>query len=263
MSRALLLGGAGFVGRALNAYLIGREWHTEVMDVARSRDEDARIHSLPIHGIDTVFFLAWDVGGAKYLESKPAQLAQLEHNTALMQKVFPQLKGVRSVFVSSQLAEEDSVYGHTKRLGELWAEELGIPVIRLWNVYGAYEPISLRSHVVADIIWQALTKSNKCIDLLTDGEESRQFVYIDDVCRDILTAAELGGYDSVDSTTKEWDSVLSVARTVADMTGCKVSVSKEKGRRQSPTPGRRRIGESYISLDEGLAKTISFYRSLK
>ena len=50
----------------------------------------------------------------------------------------------------------------------------------MWNVYGAYEAPSERSHVISDFIHQALATGQ--IKMMTNGEELRQVIYIDDVC---------------------------------------------------------------------------------
>ena len=139
---------------------------------------------LPLEGVSCVYFLAWEVGGAKYLYRNDVQFVQLDWNLKLLLNVMPQLResGLPFLFVSSQLAEEcDTVYGVTKRLGEVWTKLLNGVRIRLWNVYGAYEAPSERSHVISDFIHQALATGQ--IKMMTNGEELRQFIYIDDVCR--------------------------------------------------------------------------------
>jgi hypothetical protein len=78
--------------------------------------------------------LAWEVGGAKYLYRDDIQFVQLDSNLKLMLNVFPQLQAAKAqfLFVSSQLAEEhDTVYGSTKRLGEVWTHLLGGTRVRL------------------------------------------------------------------------------------------------------------------------------------
>ena len=82
-------------------------------DIKRTLEEDLRSVHLDLEGIDRVYLLAWDVGGAKYLYEENTQLKQLDWNLRLLLNIMPQLqaKMVPFLFVSSQLAEEcDTVY---------------------------------------------------------------------------------------------------------------------------------------------------------
>lgn len=258
----LVIGSDGFVGTPLCSYLEERGERALRFDLKRGAHEDARFVRLELEGIDQVYFLAWEVGGAKYLYRSDIQFVQLDSNLKLMLNVFPQLQAARVpfLFVSSQLAEEyDTVYGATKRLGEVWTHLLGGVRVRLWNVYGAYEAPSERSHVVADFIWQALHAGE--IRMMTTGEELRQFVFIDDVCRDFHHALEQRLPGVYDVTTFEWVSVLRVADIIAGLTGARVFPGERRG--STPvTPMRGKVpgSTSMVSLEEGLARTLALYR---
>jgi nucleoside-diphosphate-sugar epimerase len=180
-----------------------------------------------------------------------------------MTNVFPQLieRGVPFLFVSSQLAEEaDTVYGVTKRLGEVWTNLVAAGVhVRLWNVYGAYEVSTERSHVIADFLHQAVTQGE--IRMLTTGEERRQFVHIDDVCRAFHAVLGGGLRGAYDVTSFEWVSVREVAETIAALTGAKVVPGLKTG--STPmTPIRGRIPGwlPQVSLREGIQEMLSKWR---
>ena len=101
---------------------------------------------------------------------------QLNWNLELMTNIFHQLEGTNKdfLFVTSQLAEEcDTVYGATKRLGEVWTQLLHGVCVRVWNAYGYMEENNVKSHVISDFIYQAL-ETGKII-MMTNGEEWRQF----------------------------------------------------------------------------------------
>ena len=87
------------------------------------------------------------------------------------------------MFATSQLAAPDTPYGVTKSLGEEWTRLLKGQIVRFWNVYGWEEP-GERSHVIPDLIIQALTK--KKTELLTDGQEECQFIYIEDYVKNMV-----------------------------------------------------------------------------
>lgn len=87
-----------------------------------------------------------------------------------------------------------SVYGLSKRVGELyldfWARELGLPfaALRLGNVYGPRQNPHGEAGVVA-IFNQKLLK-NKVPTINGSGEQTRDFVYVADVARAVVTAFE-------------------------------------------------------------------------
>ena len=264
MRTNLVIGSDGFVGKPLCAYLKSCGEIVIPFDIKRGEDEDARLAVLPLSSVDRVFFLAWEVGGAKYLYRDDIQFVQLDSNLKLMLNVFPQLQAaqVPFLFASSQLAEEyDTVYGSTKRLGEVWSHLLRGTRVRLWNVYGAYEPASERSHVVADFVWQALTNGE--IRMMTTGEELRQFIFIDDVCRAFHQAIGLRLEGVYDVTTFEWVSVRRVADIIASLTGAKVIPGERRGSTPiTPMRGKVTGWASSVTLEEGLARTVALFKQL-
>lgn len=231
-----------------------------VLFPARGARYGARRAELSLDGIDRVYFLAWDVGGAKYLYREETQLSQLQWNLELMANVLPQLQqaSVPFLFVSSQLADEvDTVYGVTKRLGEVWTRLIPSGVrVRLWNVYGGYEDSSERSHVVADFIHQALTNGE--IRMLTDGEELRQLVYVEDACRAFHAALDQEVQGVFDVTSFEWVRIRDVAELIGELTKATVVPGSKQG--STPfTPLRGRIPGwlPQVSLRDGLSQMIA------
>jgi nucleoside-diphosphate-sugar epimerase len=261
----LVIGSEGFVGRPLCDYLRRQGEEVVRFDVKRGDHEDGRRVRLPLAGIDRVYFLAWEVGGAKYLYRDDVQFLQLDWNLQLLLNLMPQLREVSLpfLFVSSQLAEEyDTVYGVTKRLGEVWTHLLQGVRVRLWNVYGSYEERTERSHVVADFVHQAL--DNGRIEMITTGEEVRQFIHVDDVCRAFHTALA-GRFQGVyDVTSFEWVRVLDMAKAIAALTGADVI----PGTKQGATPVTPMVGKipgwvPAFDLCQGLAAMVEMYRHRK
>lgn len=259
---SLVIGSDGFVGEPLCRHLESLGERVVRFDLKRSAREDGREAKLPLAGVDAVYFLAWDVGGAKYLYRDEMQFVQLDNNLRLMLNIFPQLRGLNIpfLFVSSQLAEEyDTVYGATKRLGEVWSHLLNGTRVRLWNVYGAYEPFSERSHVVADFVWQALTKGE--IRMLTTGEERRQFVHIDDVCRGFHAALGQRLGDVCDVTSFEWVKVRRVAEIIGSLTGAAVVPGTKVGSTPiTPIKGKIPGWIPQVDIEAGLARMVAEFR---
>jgi len=185
----LVLGSAGFIGKPFCEFLRGKGVEVIEYDVKRTWREDLRfVEKLP--EADFTWFLAWEVGGAKWLYDATTQPRQYRWNSQLMEHTFACLEQSETpfLFVSSHMAEKaDTIYGAQKRLGELVSLQLGAPVVRLWNVYGPMEEDTVRSHVVSDIVRQAKTRT---IRLMTNGLEQRRFLHIDDVCEGLWLAKE-------------------------------------------------------------------------
>jgi len=261
----LVLGSEGFVGSYLCSYLKKSGQRVERIDIKRSESQDLRSATLDFSTIDRVFFLAWEVGGAKYLYRNDTQALQMAWNVALMQNVFPQLEkaGKPFVFISSQLAHEcESVYSVTKRLGERWTLLTGGSFVRLWNVYGQLEPEGQRAHVISDLVRQAV--HNGRIELMTNGEEKRQFIHLEDVCRALVMAIENPSNSIVDVTSFEWVSIKSIARLIANLCGAEVVPGPKAGSSPStPIFGKIPGWSPSVSLEQGLQKMIDQARQEK
>ena len=134
------------------------------------------------------------------------------------------------VFTSSQLSEKvELVYGVQKKTGELWTKlcKKGVSV-RLWNLYGYIEELNEKSHVVSDFVLQA--KNNGRINMLTTGEEERQFIHIDDVCEALLLSFEIEDRSQTyDITTNEWTSIYDVASILQKYTNCDINIGDIPG----------------------------------
>ena len=84
-----------------------------------------------------------------------------------------------------------SPYGTLKRLGELYTESLGGLVVKFWNVYGI-EKDHKKAHVITDFIRKGFEDGD--FEMLTDGEEVRQFLYAEDCCEGL--EAVMKNYDN-------------------------------------------------------------------
>lgn len=258
----LVIGSEGFVGKPFCKYLQDIGEKVILFDIKRGTKEDGRVVRLHLENVDRIYFLAWDVGGAKYLYRTDGQFRQLDWNLKLLLNIMPQLqeKKLPFLFVSSQLAEEcDTIYGVTKRLGEVWTGLLEGVRVRLWNVYGPLEEPSERSHVVADFVHQAATTGE--IRMLTTGEERRQFVHIDDVCRALHDALTQQLSRIYDVSGFEWVAVRDVAKIISAMTGATIVAGEKAGSTPiTPIQGKIPGWNSTVTLHEGLARMLNEIR---
>lgn len=239
MKTNLVIGSDGFIGTPFCQFLEGKGEKVIRFDIKRSEKEDARVATLPLTHVDAVYFLAWDVGGSKYLYEPKLQKNQLDWNLNLMRNVFDQMEKAEKpfLFVSSQLSEEvDTVYGVTKRLGEVWTELLGGKCVRVWNAYGYMEGEDVKSHVISDFIYQAL-KTKKII-MMTNGAEWRQFTHITDLSNAFYMALNFKGLRRTvyDASSYEWVRIIDIAHIIGNLTGAKIYPGTVKG--HDPVPAQ-------------------------
>ena len=217
----------------------------------------------------TVFiFLPGMSGGPKYLYRPDSQFKQLDWNLRLLINVMPQIQksGIPFIFSSSQLAEEYMIqctdrpkdwvkYGHT-----CW--EVSGYVYFLWNIYGPLENPSERTHVISDFIYQAVNKNK--IEMMTTGEEVRQFIYIDDVCEALHMALDKHLTDIYDITSFEWISVMDVAKIISKLTGCEI-IPGRKGGSTPITPIRGKVPNwmPKVDIETGIKNMLDNFKGIK
>lgn len=261
MVKNLVIGSEGFIGKPFCQFLEEKGEEVVRFDIKRKKSEDARTFKFDFNGIDRIYFLAWDVGGSKYLYESKLQLSQLQWNLKLMENIFEQLgkQKTKFLFASSQLSEEvDTVYGVTKRLGEVWTKELGGICIRIWNAYGVMENRDIKSHVMSDFIYQALETGK--IKMMTDGNEWRQFTHIDDLSRAFHSALSLKGLtrNVYDASSYEWVRIIDIAKIISELTGAKLFPGQKKGYDPIPSQNMGRLPGwmPEVTLREGLLKMV-------
>lgn len=193
--KCLVLGSAGLIGTYLcnELFMYGHE--VIRFDVADDPAQDLRIPNNPILEkmldiCDIVYFLAFDVGGYKYLVTNQGKYNYICSNDLLMHNTFKMLDKYkkRFIFISTQMVDmPGSAYGILKRLGESYTSSLGGLHVRLWNVYGI-EARSIKSHVITDLIFKGI--NDKKIELLSKGTESRQFIHAIDCVKALRILGE-------------------------------------------------------------------------
>jgi nucleoside-diphosphate-sugar epimerase len=210
-TRELVLGGDGLIGSALIAELQNRGHETISLDLKTGCDLRYVEDELFLN-CDRVWFLAWDTGGAKYIEATDSQHQQYKHNCELSARVFDILArtGKPFLFISSQLAGLPTAYGATKFMAATWALQLGGKVARLWNVYGWEEP-TVRSHVVTDLVLSGLKGRVSC---MTDGGEQRRFLYKTDAVEALMRLFDSDRH-TAEIAANDWVTIRSVGEEVA------------------------------------------------
>jgi nucleoside-diphosphate-sugar epimerase len=251
----LVLGGSGLIGKALQKQLLLKGEQVINLDIREGID--LRSYSLNEHAdVDYIWFLAWDSGGAKYISNEKNYLDIYKNNVQLCANVFSFLEKYNKpfLFTSSQLAATDNPYGFTKLLGEKWGKLLGGKIVRMWNVYGWEEPDE-RSHVIPDLVIQAL--KNKKIELMTSGEERRQFIYSDDCARGLIQIRDEMKESEFSLTNGHWMQIKEVATTIAKLADSDVVFGGNKGYENliEPNETYKKFSHTH-SLEEGINEII-------
>lgn len=188
----VILGSSGQIGVYLSEYLCNKGHKVTEFDVVNGEEQNLVTIPNPklqhdIEHSDFVFFLAFDVGGSRYLKKYQHTYDFINNNTRIMANVFQWLKEYRKpfVFASSQMSNMSySPYGVLKRVGELYTQTLSGLTVKFWNVYGVEKDLE-KSHVITDFIRRGFEEGE--FEMLTDGTEERQFLYAEDCCESLET----------------------------------------------------------------------------
>ena len=200
--RITILGSSGQIGAYLTEYLRNKGHDVREFDMINGEDQDmTKIPNPDLHArISTsefVFFLAFDVGGSRYLKKYQHTFKFIDNNTRMMANAFGYLEQykVPFIFASSQMSNMSySPYGAMKRVGELYTKSLGGLIVKFWNVYGIEKDIE-KSHVITDFIRKGFETGK--IEMMTDGTEKREFLYAEDCCEALEKVME--EYETLDS----------------------------------------------------------------
>lgn len=280
MSRHLVLGSSGLIGKAVCRHLFASGEEVLKWDVAAGPEYDladpGNYKNLEeiMWRCDYVHYLASNVGGSKYLSSSQSEYDFIANNSLMMEFVFLALRSTEKpfYFASSQMATMfHSVYGRLKAVGEAYTKALGGNVVRFWNVYG-WEPPSERSHVIPDLVHQGLNDGR--ILCQTSGSELRQFMLDADAAVVLGRLSEqhkdFTDFEFVPVTSGRWISVRELARTIGKILDVPVYFGDRgddvQGARNEPPPmwsftslyaGTNAAGGYGRPLTEGLKEVIA------
>jgi UDP-glucose 4-epimerase len=215
--RALVTGGAGFIGSNLVASLVddghevtvldnlssgyrenlgaGPSVHLQVGDVT-----DATAVDQAMAGVNVVFHLAASVGNQKSIE-RPVADSQVNLIGTLEVLEAARRNGIRTIVYSSSAAifgdvttlpikedhalEPASPYGVSKLAAEKMClayarlHQLNVVCLRYFNVYGVNQRYDVYGNVIPIFVRQALR--GEPLTVFGDGEQTRDFVSVDDV----------------------------------------------------------------------------------
>ena len=271
--RITILGSSGQIGAYLTEYLTKKGHDVRSFDKNDGDQYDmTKIPNPDLHArISTsefVFFLAFDVGGSRYLKKYQHTFKFIDNNTRMMANAFKYLEQykVPFVFASSQMSSMSySPYGVMKRVGELYTKSLGGLIVKFWNVYGI-EKDHEKAHVITDFIRKGFETG--VIDMLTDGTEQREFLYAEDCCEALESVMERYTEHSSDSelhiTSFQSTTILEIGKIIQGLfksQGKKITLNPaqakddvQKDARNEANPHIKKWWKPKTSIEDGIEK---------
>ncbi len=307
--RILITGGAGFIGSHLCKHLLDKGHEVICLDNFFTGSKRNIIHLLDNHNFELI---RHDVTREIFLEvddiynlACPASPVHYQYNpiktikTSVMGAInmLGMAKRIKAKILQASTSEvygdpkvhpqPESYWGHVNPIGKRSCYDEGkrcaetlfmdyhnqnnvrIKIVRIFNTYGPnMQPDDGR--VISNFIMQAL--QNKPISLFGDGNQTRSFLYIDD-----LLTGMTGFMDTGDSITGPINignenefTIRELADLVLELTNSKSVI------RQLPLPendpvqrcpdishARKLLNwEARVQLKEGLVKTIAYFEKL-
>jgi UDP-glucose 4-epimerase len=229
MKNILVTGGAGFIGSNIVKYLIESGKTVTILDnfssgykdniipfksinIIEGDIRDRAIVEIAMHNVDTVFHLAASVGNKRSIDY-PIIDAETNVIGTLNVLEAARKKNIHKIVVSSSAGifgelktilikedhpiEPDSPYGCTKlceeKLSLAYSKLYDMEVIclRYFNVYGPNQRFDAYGNVIPIFVFNML--QNKPLFIYGDGEQTRDFVNVNDVVQANIKAAETKG----------------------------------------------------------------------
>jgi len=211
MDNILVTGGCGFIGYALIERLLLDGYNVDVIDNLSIGKEAKNVTKLGVN------FLNGDV---RAMENIPLKNYKYIFHLAALSRIQPSfenpavtfsvnVEGTKKVVEYAMKTKskliyagssskhhnpELSPYAMSKHIGEEWIKlykriyGLNSEIVRFYNVYGPGELVD--SHMAAVIgLWRSQIKKNYPITIVGDGEQRRDFTYIDDIIDGLIRIA--------------------------------------------------------------------------
>lgn len=310
--RALVTGGAGFIGSHIVEELLQRGARVRVLDdfstgkrenlssltgqleILEGDLRDGPAVQTALRDVEVVFHLAAFISVPQSMVDPEACFAvNVGGTNALLEAA--RRAGVRKVVLSSSTAvygdtdafpitEEQppaplSPYAVSKQVNEIYArlytQALGLPVValRYFNIYGPrQQPDS--DYAAAIPIFVRRLVAGQAITIFGDGKQTRDFVFVKDVVRANLLAAESDAAgEAFNVCSGRETSLLDLLEELSELAPLQHDGFRPEVRFEAPRPGDiyRSVGDparaadrlgfrARTSLSEGLGRTVQWMK---
>ena len=313
MKKALVCGAGGFIGSHLVKRLKKEGYFvrgvdlkypefskTEADEFIKGDLRNLSIVDVCVSGVDEVYQLAADMGGADYIFTGEND-SDVMHNSAMINlNIVDSMKrhGVKKVFYSSSacmypedvqmeidvpaLKEDmaypgnpDSEYGWEKLFSErlflAYARNEGfdVKIGRFHNVFGPEGTYEGGREKAPAALCRKIIKSNGEIEVYGDGKQTRSFLYIDECLDGVRRLMESDLNEPFNIGSDEVISINDFAQMIIDISGKQISIKNVdvqqvgvRGRNSDNTMIKEKLGWSPMQpLKVGIEKTYKWIRS--
>ena len=297
----LVTGGAGFIGSHVTKLLLGRGHQVVVLDnlshgFAENVDRRAKLivgdirdrkkTKEALKGIEAVIHMA---GFISVPESVADPVKYCDNNVLGAVNLLKCMKdaGVKKIIFSSSacvygtpdklpIKEEapihpDNPYGATKASIEVFLKAyheifgFDVVILRYFNPYGPGKMGKPTTLAIPNFVKATLAK--KPVPLYWQGEQIRDFIYIDDLARAHIDVLPLSGFNIFNLGTETGVKVKDIVELIFKIVGYKVPIA-DLGKRPGDVAAtyasseklKKAVGwKAKVSLTEGLRHTIDYY----
>ena len=295
--RALVTGGAGFIGSNLVRSLLGRGYSVVILDdYSSGADEnlpkdpklevmrgDVREYQDVLRagtGADVAFHLAAQVGNVLSLEHPDTDLVTNALGTINVLKACHELSIPQMVYSSSSAIFGETAYipvdeAHPKApvsaygISKLSAENyclvlsagygLKVACLRYFNAYGSNQRFNPYGNVIPIFVEQAL--KDEPLHIYGDGEQTRDFVDVRDLVEANLLAYDNSAHGVFNIGTGMATTINQLARHVIEAVGTEVPINYSPARAGEVRDSVADIGEAVSRL--GFRPSISIKQGVK
>ncbi len=300
--KILVTGGAGFIGSHVTRMLLNSGHEVVVVDnLSQGKKENvdkraqlvvADIRNIPestFKGVDSVIHMA---GLIIVPESVKDPVKYADNNVIGTIDLLESMRkaNVKNIIFSSSACvygapktlpikedapvHPDNPYGASKAAIESFLQaynanfDFNVTILRYFNPYGPGEMHEPETHAIPNFIKAALAK--KPIPLYWNGEQTRDFIYIEDLARAHIDVLSQTGHNIFNIGTEKGVVVKEVLNEIFNILGYKVPIDnlgKRPGDVQANYASSEKLKKSVgwqakVDLKEGLKKTIDFFRSV-